>query len=130
MKLLLITLFILTNASCLYAQLDPVDPVSFNVTRKNPYAILPDSLGATKVKGFAVVKIGLDTRGRIKNFRLLKLKLAGYEKIDYFFRKKLTNRVERYIPFLQQYVNKLTFKKNSLVKPPDISYLSYMIRFK
>jgi hypothetical protein len=130
MKLFLIALFILTNAFSLYAQIDPVDQVGFEITRKTPYAVLPDSLGATLVKGFAVVEIGLDARGRIKNFKLLKLKLVGSKKIDYFFGKKLTNKVERYIPFLQQYVEKLKFKKNSLLKLPDTSYLSFIIRFK
>jgi hypothetical protein len=107
--------------------------------KKNEY-VLPDSLGGKNHKGFAVLRLTIDSTGNIYQFYILKLKLIDSLEnsiVDYFnadagqeVSENTPDIVRSIHHFLASDVYNWQVQKNKGGEPEEWNYFDALIRFK
>jgi hypothetical protein len=116
---------------------DPIEEMPFIIERENSYSVIPDSLGKN-LTGFAGLRLYVSDKGIVGNFELVKLSLnKGDASFIEYQRKKFGSfniesypiDVQKYYPFLVDYVNMLKVRQATGVAPRSV-IMNLLVRFK
>ncbi len=116
---------------------DPIEEMPFIIERENSYSVMPDSLGKD-LTGLAGLRLYVSDNGIIGNFELVKLSLnKGDASFIEYQRKKFGSfniesypiDVQKYYPFLVDYVNMLKVRQVTGVAPRSV-IMNLLVRFK
>lgn len=110
--------------------IDPVERPYFVINRKSAYVIMPDSLGGGNTKGFAGIRLILDSKGHLIKVDFLKLKVSGKINISYQPGYAIkTAKVAKYEAFFKNYATKVKVVKTDKRKPPKVNTITFIVRF-
>lgn len=130
LKQLLLYLIIVTGNSFGQTIIDPVENSYFIIRRKSPSVILPIDFGGGSVKGFAGMKITLNSSGKLLNSELIKLKLSGAINLSYQMgREQKNDTIRHYEAFLKKCVSQIKIVKTDNRKPPKVNTITFLLRF-
>jgi len=91
---------------------------------------MPDSLGGKDIKGFAGVRLKLDSNGRMLKVDFLKLNVSGKINISYRLGYNIkTATIDQYEAFFLNYARKTKIVKTDKRKPPKFNTITYILRF-
>lgn len=139
MRLILFCYFVLfISCSCTGQRKANIvqDVPPYFIERNKINISLPDSLGGSKINGFSVIKIYINSSGVPKDFDIMKMNLIntdGQAVINYFnesaTNKAYPSEVLPYLPLLKDYVDQIEIRKNPYIDSTYESEVSFMIRF-
>lgn len=120
--------------------LSPATP--FNLKRDNIFSSLPDSLGGSKVDGFAILTVYIDSSSILRGFEIVKLKIKQKcegdiilnfvnEKTEQkpFLKEDYPKEVGKYYNVIKDYIDKLSFERNYKEPLNPLNKLTFMVRF-
>lgn len=132
LKLFISTLLILSTSVNSLGQtiVDPVDVPYFVIKRNSSNVYLPKRLGGKKVKGFAGIKIVVNSLGTLQSSEMEKLKLSG--KINLSYQSGIDVKNDTILKFEEYFLNcisKIEIIKTDNRDPPEFSIIRFIIRF-
>jgi hypothetical protein len=131
-KLNVLFLLVMIINSNLFGQTvaEPIEVPYFVVSRESTHVNLTKELGGKYVKGFAGIKITLNSSGKLLNTEVVKLKLSGKLTLSYQLgHEQKTKIVREYEVFLKKCVSQIKIIKTDDRKPPNLNNITFIIRF-